>query len=110
MKKFIVEVMDYFGAECEKAGTGVDTFLASAYPTSASRMQFSELMDKFFPLDPDVVYSTNFGVGARCIRPYMLAWHRLAGNKGFVFMDLWKALVELILILESGRTATYSPT
>ena len=94
----ISEILDLFASEVKSPNLQVHQLLDREYPSIPDKLLFAQWVDKTFPPQTRVKYATDFSVGTKCLRPWMLSWHVNSGNKGMVLHDTMEALIKLICV------------
>ena len=87
------------------ADRDVADFLMKEYPDVEKRLLFSVWMDAALPADDNVTYlkpddlaGTGPEKGMVWLRPWMLCFHRQAGNKGLLVNQVVGFLIQLIIV------------
>jgi hypothetical protein len=97
---WITDVLSRFDKEMVDHG-GPVAYLDSVIGDPAKLLHYCNTLDTKFPENLGVEYmdQASFSVyGRKMVRPWMLAYHKQSGNKGFCYQEQLRNLIMLILV------------
>ena len=78
------KVIQFYEAMVVSKNSTVDKFLCELYADAPGKKHFAELIEQLWPPDDDIQYSSDYSPGKKQLRPWMMGFHKMQGNKGFV--------------------------
>ena len=92
------KVIQFYEDMVVSKNSTVDEYLCELYADAPGKQHFAELIEQLWPHDHDIQYASDYSPGKKQFRPWMMGFHKMQGNKGFVEYDIMKTMISLIVV------------